>query len=173
MACSAASSKNLPKSLLLTRFERLWHGTLLRSITCLKSPSYRLYPPASLIGRRVSEECSLDGHVLPVGSEIYINIMTIHRNPEVWPEPDRFDPERFSKDRSAGRHPYAFIPFSAGPRNCVGQRFALREQLVVLAKFFRRFRVVAHERLEDLRLNGSMIFQIDQTLDLTIALRDS
>jgi cytochrome P450 len=63
-----------------------------------------------------------DGLVAPKGSTVTIAAFMAHRNPNVWPDPLTFDPERFSPDNIQGRHPYAFVPFSAGPRNCIGER---------------------------------------------------
>jgi cytochrome P450 family 4 len=62
------------------------------------------------------------GYVLPAGLSVALLIYGMHRNPKVYPEPDVFKPERFLPEHSANRHPYAFLPFSAGPRNCIGKK---------------------------------------------------
>jgi cytochrome P450 family 4 len=72
---------------------------------------------------------------------VSVSVYSIHRNPLYWEEPDKFDPERFSKERSANRHPFAYIPFSAGPRNCIGQKFATNEEITLLASIYRRFTI--------------------------------
>jgi len=82
---------------------------------------------------------NLGGYVLPKGLSVGLLFYGMHRNPELYPEPDVFKPERFLPEQSAGRHPYAFLPFSAGPRNCIGQKYALFELKVVLSWLLRKF----------------------------------
>ncbi len=108
--------------------------------------SLRLYPSVSLVGRRLREDAVVDGFKAPAGTSAICFIHLLHRNPEVWSDPNRFIPERFlpgSKEYEEveGRHPYAYVPFSAGPRNCIGQKFAQMEEKTVLSKLLRRLRL--------------------------------
>ena len=68
------------------------------------------------------------GTVIPAQSYFNISTFLLHRNAKIWAEPEKFDPERFSPENSAGRHPYAYIPFSAGPRNCIGQKVSADQE---------------------------------------------
>ncbi|KAK7870816.1 hypothetical protein R5R35_014406 [Gryllus longicercus] len=101
----------------------------------------RLYPSVPVILRDITQDDKLPstGHVIPDGTMMIISPWAVHRNPEVYPDPEKFDPERFSAGETARRHPYAFLPFSAGPRNCIGQRFAMLEMKSVLAKVIWNF----------------------------------
>lgn len=64
-----------------------------------------------------------DGLTIPAPSNVIVPVYIVHRNEKYWPEPEKFDPERFSEENIVSRHPYAYIPFSAGPRNCIGKKF--------------------------------------------------
>lgn len=64
--------------------------------------------------------CVTDGNIIPKGTIAVVIIYDLHRDPRLWTEPNKYDPDRFLPERSANRHPYSYIPFSAGPRNCIG-----------------------------------------------------
>uniref|UniRef100_A0A674JEZ7 Uncharacterized protein n=1 Tax=Terrapene triunguis TaxID=2587831 RepID=A0A674JEZ7_9SAUR len=111
------------------------------STMCIKE-SLRLHPPVPAVSRRCTEDIKLpDGCVLPKGNVCLISIYGTHHNPAVWPEPQVYDPHRFDPENSKNQPPQAFMPFSAGPRNCIGQNFAMAEMKVVLALTLLRFAV--------------------------------
>ncbi|WP_040405951.1 cytochrome P450 [Amycolatopsis nigrescens] len=97
----------------------------------------RLYPPVWLLPRVATEEDEIAGHRIPAGSDVVVVPYTLHRHPEFWPEPERFDPERFGQDRAAGRPRYAYIPFGAGPRFCIGNSLGMMEAAFVIAMISR------------------------------------
>ncbi len=90
----------------------------------------RLYPPGWLMTRRALNDDQLGDYFVPAGTEVYISPYLIQRNPALWDNPDVFDPDRFESDRSAARHPLATIPFSAGPRKCIGDLLARAEMQI-------------------------------------------
>ncbi|XP_064237776.1 cytochrome P450 4F2-like [Aotus nancymaae] len=109
---------------------------------CVKE-SLRLHPPVPAVSRCCTQDIALpDGRVIPKGVICLISVFGTHHNPAVWPDPEVYDPFRFDPENVKERSPLAFIPFSAGPRNCIGQAFAMAEMKVVLALTLLRFRVL-------------------------------
>jgi cytochrome P450 len=102
--------------------------------------SMRLYPPAWGVPRQAIAEDVIGGYRLPAGSVVAIGTWVTHRHPDFWEEPERFDPERFTPARSAGRPRFAYLPFGGGARQCVGSSFAMLETRLVLATLAQRFR---------------------------------
>lgn len=100
----------------------------------------RLYPPAAIIVRRVIEPFDLGGERLTTGTLVVIPIYAVHRHQSLWEAPHVFDPERFRPEEAARRHRYAFMPFGAGPRVCIGLEFAMLEAVTILAVLLRDLR---------------------------------
>ncbi len=97
------------------------------------SEAMRLYPPAPVITRTALEDFRLGGHDIPVGTVLYVPIYAVHRHSALWDEPERFDPSRFEPEKAKARHRYAYMPFGAGPRICIGNAFAMMEAVAILA----------------------------------------
>ncbi|XP_049938559.1 cytochrome P450 4C1-like isoform X6 [Schistocerca serialis cubense] len=119
----------------------------------------RLYPSVPFIARKVTKDVQVGGYRIPEGVTVTMQICHTHRDPDHWPDPDRFDPDNFLPERVQGRHPFAYVPFSAGPRNCIGQKFAILEEKTVLSYVLRNFRVETVDRLEDLKLIGELVLR--------------
>jgi cytochrome P450 len=103
----------------------------------------RMYPPVWWLPRMAAEDDEIDGHAIPKGTIVAPVMYTVHRHPDFWPDADRFDPERFSPERSVGRHPLAWVPFGAGPRKCIGQELSLMESTFALAMITQRFELAS------------------------------
>ena len=103
--------------------------------------SMRLYPPVWTLARTAVQEDEIGGYHVPAGSEILIFPYITQRHPKWWPEADKFRPERFAPENSAARPRYAYLPFGAGPRTCIGLNFAMTEILVALTMLLQRFRM--------------------------------
>ena len=101
----------------------------------------RLYPPAPGISGRVALEADeIAGTKIPKGAMVIIAPWVVQRHRALWDQPDRFDPERFSAERSAGRHRFSYIPFGGGPRICIGMSLAMTEAILILATMAQRYR---------------------------------
>lgn len=101
--------------------------------------SMRLYPPAWGLPRETISEDVLGGYHIPARAFINLSQWVTHRHPDFWENPELFDPERFTPERSAGRHRFAYFPFGGGARGCIGNNFALMEGHLVLATLAQRF----------------------------------
>src|SRR5258706_2828229 len=99
----------------------------------------RLYPPTSLLARQNIEADVIGGYPIPPMSLISLSPYVVHRYPDYWPDPGRFDPERFTPEAAAARPKFAYIPFAAGPRVCIGNSFSLMEMVYAFAMVARRF----------------------------------
>ena len=99
----------------------------------------RLRPPASWLPRVAVEDDEIAGYHIPAGTMVVLPIYMYHHHPAFWEEPTKFDPERFSPERSAGRHAFAWIPFGAGQRLCIGRDFAMLEGQMILATILQQF----------------------------------
>ncbi|KAL3278889.1 hypothetical protein HHI36_016409 [Cryptolaemus montrouzieri] len=106
---------------------------------CIKE-SLRLYPSVPIVARKVGEDFKTQsGLVIPKGCMAVGCIYDMHRRADLYPEPEKFDPDRFLLENVVKRHPYAYIPFSAGPRNCIGQKFAMMEMKCFLIEIMRNY----------------------------------
>jgi enediyne biosynthesis protein E7 len=110
----------------------------------------RLYPPGWLLSRRTIGPDVLGGYPIPAGANVLLPLYLLHRHPRYWSDPDRFQPERFAPEHEATRPRFAFMPFAAGPRHCIGETLALYEMLIHLQWVVPRYRLafVADRPLE-------------------------
>lgn len=120
------------------------HGDVheLRYTKQVLQETLRLRPPVPWLQRETPEDTTLGGVNIPKGTQLWAGIIIAHHNPQYWSEPvKKFDPDRFAPEATKARHSHAFLPFSAGSRNCVGQKFALLEAQVLLSTLIQHFHV--------------------------------
>ncbi|KAK7603328.1 hypothetical protein V9T40_003327 [Parthenolecanium corni] len=132
----------------------------------------RLYTPVPLIARKVEEDIRLpSNYVLPAGSAVNFNLLALHRNKKYFPKAEEFIPERFD-DRDMYSQGFNFVPFSAGPRNCLGQKFAMLEMKVVLSVILLHYRLLPSEHVKELTLETGIVLQSLENFPVRITTRN-
>jgi cytochrome P450 len=128
----------------------------------------RLFPPVWILPRQANAADEVAGYHVPAGADVLISPYTMHRHPEFWADPERFDPQRFDPTVSTGRPAYAYLPFGAGPRFCVGSNLGMLEATFVLAMVARDLRLhtvpgyeVVPEPMLSLRVRGGLPMTVD------------
>ena len=101
----------------------------------------RLYPPAWAVGRRAVEDHEFGGYCVPAGSLILVSQYVMHRDPRFFPDPERFDPERWTDEAKQARPQFSYFPFGGGPRRCIGEAFAWMEAALIIATLASRWRM--------------------------------
>lgn len=120
----------------------------------------RMYPSVPFYGRQTTEEFQITEDVkLPSGFTVLVFANDIHRDEEFFPNPHKFNPDRFLPENNMGKHPYSFVPFSAGPRNCIGQKFAILEMKMTLSKIVRHFELKPTVPFHTLGLSAESILK--------------
>jgi cytochrome P450 len=139
----------------------------LRYTEMVLAESMRLFPPGWAISRLSVEDHTIDGYRIPAGSVCIVSPYTMHRKPEYWPEPERFDPERWTPEAREQRPRHSYFPFGAGPRICIGERFAWMEGILLIAKIAQRWQLrlepghkVEHQAQITLRTRYGMRMQL-------------
>jgi cytochrome P450 family 6 len=117
-------------------------------ISCSFTETLRKYPPATSIIRQVSKDYAVadTSVVLPKGTQVFVPVYAIHHDPELYPDPEVYDPDRFSTENEKKRPACSFIPFGDGPRHCIGMRFGLMQVRVGLAMLLNNFRFKIAEK---------------------------
>jgi cytochrome P450 len=101
----------------------------------------RLYPPAWMFTRAARENDEIGGYFIPKTSFLFLSPYIVHRKPSLWEDPEGFDPERFAPERAASIPRFAYFPFGGGPRQCIGNTFAIMESVLLLAVFMQKYRL--------------------------------
>ncbi|XP_047019503.1 cytochrome P450 4C1-like [Helicoverpa zea] len=131
----------------------------MKYLECCIKESLRLYPSVHFISRYFTEDVQIGEHLVPYNTMCNINVFDIHRNPEIFPEPEKFVPERFLPENCISRHPYAYIPFSAGPRNCIGQKFAQMELKTMMSYLLRNFKLEPVTKPDELIYTSDLVLR--------------
>lgn len=121
----------------------------------------RMYPPVPIIARQLNEEVKMasNGCIVPAGCTVIVATVKLHRNETIYPNPTVFNPDNFLPEKSAARHYYAFVPFSAGPRSCVGRKYAMLKLKILLSTILRNYRVKSTVPEKDYQLTADIILK--------------
>lgn len=121
----------------------------------------RLYPPVPIIAREVHEDVELASQplVIPAGATVAISPLQLHRRGDLYPNPLKFDPDNFLPEKTQSRNFYSFIPFAAGPRSCVGRKYAMLKLKILLSTILRNYRVRSPVLEDDFKLQGDIILK--------------
>uniref|UniRef100_A0A914WYQ7 Uncharacterized protein n=1 Tax=Plectus sambesii TaxID=2011161 RepID=A0A914WYQ7_9BILA len=117
----------------------------------------RMFVPVSRIDRSCTKDTTVNGMTIPKGCIVSVPVWVIHYDPELYPDPQKFDPERFSPEEKASRDPLAYLPFGYGPRNCIGMRFAQLELRMALAYLVKNFKFTPCEQTEKMPIKLNLV----------------
>nr|XP_048289398.1 cytochrome P450 3A11-like isoform X2 [Myodes glareolus]XP_048289400.1 cytochrome P450 3A11-like isoform X2 [Myodes glareolus] len=133
----------------------------------------RLYPISNRLERICKQDVEIDGVFIPKDSAVMIPLYVLHRDPQYWPDPKEFHPERFSKENKSSINPYVYMPFGNGPRNCIGMRFALMNMKLALTKILQNFSFQSCKETQiPLKLYRKPLLQPEKPIVLKVVPRD-
>ncbi|XP_064611451.1 cytochrome P450 3A9-like [Liolophura sinensis] len=139
---------------------------------CL-SETQRLYPAVRGVGRKCQDDIDINGLHIPAGATVLLMGYALQHDETYWPQPEKFDPDRWSPEQKASRHPYVYFPFGVGPRNCIGMRLALMEAKMAIVAILQKFRFIrAPETQVPLTLKKGAFVQPEHGIWLRIESRD-
>lgn len=132
----------------------------LKYLECCIKEGLRLFPSVPLIGRHLEHDLIIENrYKIPKGTNVFVHIYMLHRDPKVYPNPEQYNPDRFMDGNSDGRNPFSFIPFSAGPRNCIGQKYAMTEMKTILVYLLKNFKFESIDHLDKIKFQIELVLR--------------
>ncbi|XP_051172501.1 cytochrome P450 4C1-like [Leptopilina boulardi] len=138
---------------------------------CIKE-ALRLFPGVPGIARVLHEDLQLKNYLAPAGTNIHLHIFDLHRDENFWPNPLVYEPNRFLPENIQSRHSFSYIPFSAGPRNCIGQKFAMMEIKILVANLLYNFDMETLDSFQNVKLHQDIIIRPGQPIRVKFIKRD-
>ncbi|XP_054156249.1 cytochrome P450 4C1-like [Oppia nitens] len=142
-------------------------------LDCCIKESLRLCPSAPFIARRITEDCPVgdnnnndNSYVIPAGVDVFIMIEQMHKNRDIFPDPNDYRPERFQESESTKINAGNYVPFSAGTRSCIGKRFAIMIQTLILSKILLNFTIESLEPLDNIQKTAEMAYRAKSPLNI-------
>ncbi|XKL61642.1 hypothetical protein PGB90_001475 [Kerria lacca] len=144
--------------------------TNMKYLDCVVKESLRIYTPVPMIARKVDEDIEVpSGYIIPKGALVNFFLIRMHNDEKYFPNPIQFKPERFEDNL---KHPYSYVPFSAGLRNCLGQKFALLEMKIVLTTLLSKYRFLPATQVKSITLDTGIVLRSLQKVPLRIVERN-
>lgn len=148
------------------------HASRMTYLECAIKEALRLFPPAPMFFRQCSDDVVVTCGKIPKGTIIVTNIAHLHRNPTYWgPLSNQFDPTRFLPENSMDRPLYSYLPFSGGPRNCIGLKYAYISTKIVIARLLRKFKFTTDLKIDEIRTKLHIVLEISNEYPLKIERR--
>lgn len=134
----------------------------------------RMYPPVPIIARQLHQDLNLASgdYTIPAGATVIIGTFKMHRSPLIYDNPEVFNPDNFLPENQAKRHYYAFVPFSAGPRSCVGRKYAMLKLKIILSTILRTNRIHSDLKEKDFRLQADIILKREEGFQIRLEPRE-
>ncbi|XP_030753068.1 cytochrome P450 4C1 isoform X4 [Sitophilus oryzae] len=128
--------------------------------------SMRILPPVPVVGRYITKDIKVGDKIFPKGANVFIYVLALHHNSKYWPNPEKFDPDRFLPDEIANRSPYCYIPFSGGPRNCIGKTYAMMSMKVAVANVIRNFKISSkYKSIDEMEMTSFITMRTKHDID--------
>ena len=133
----------------------------------------RILPPVPLIVRELTDEVEFPNGTLPKGTIVAVSIMKLHRDPKIWGDNVlEFDPDRFLPENVAKRPPFSYIPFSAGPRNCIGMKYGMISAKITLAHLLRMYKFSTDLKFNEIEVSTHLVLDIENEKPLRVERRN-
>ena len=141
-------------------------------LECVIKESLRMFPSVPLIGRKLTEDMNSDKYLIPKGTTVYLFVERLHFDPQMFPEPLQFKPERFEGNSTSNINAFTYVPFSAGARSCIGKRFALNEEKIILTKIFLNFNLKSLDARDRIIASAELIYRAKVPLRVQVIPRE-
>ncbi|KAG7188272.1 hypothetical protein KM043_007938 [Ampulex compressa] len=146
----------------------------MKYMECVIKETLRLFPTVPVMARQITQDLNIGEYTLPKGISVVMSIMTVHRDKKYWPKPLKFDPDRFLPENAAKQYPFSFIPFSGGPRNCLGMKYAMMLVKVIVATVLRTYvlKIEKFVPMEAMKLKVDISLKPAKPIKLKLARRN-